>query len=230
MKELMDNNMFDGSPMTVTGRTQKENIENCRIIDESVIRPVRKPVHADGGLAVLTGNIAPKGCIVKKAAVDEKMLKHSGPAKVFNSEEDAVEAIMGKKINKGDVIVIAYEGPKGGPGMREMLTPTSVIAGMGLDCDVALITDGRFSSATRGASIGHVSPEAAAGGPFAAIRTGDIIDIDINAKTVNVRLSDEEIAKRLAELPPFTPKITKGYMNRYAKMVSSADKGAVFEL
>jgi dihydroxy-acid dehydratase len=230
MKELMDHGMFDGSCMTVTGRTQKENLAKSAILDTAVIRPVSAPVHKDGGLAVLTGNIAPKGCIVKKAAVDEAMMKHSGPAQVFNSEEDAVDAIMGKKINKGDVIVIAYEGPKGGPGMREMLTPTSVIAGMGLDRDVALITDGRFSGATRGASIGHVSPEAAACGPFAAIRTGDIIDIDINAKTVNVRLSDEEIAKRLSELPVFTPKITKGYMNRYAKLVSSADKGAVFEL
>lgn len=230
MKELLDNGLFDGSCMTVTGHTQKENLSHVSILDTSVIRTVKNPVHKDGGLAILTGNIAPLGCIVKKAAVDESMLKHSGPAKVFNSEEEAVDAIMAKKIVKGDVIVIAYEGPKGGPGMREMLTPTSVIAGMGLDRDVALITDGRFSGATRGASIGHVSPEAAAGGPIAAIRTGDIIDIDINAKTINVKLSDAEIQKRISELKPFVPKITKGYMKRYSLLVSSADKGAVFDI
>jgi len=230
IKELSDNGLFNDSCLTVTGKTQKENVEKSIIIDTEVIHHVKNPVHTDGGLAVLTGNIAPDGCIVKKAAVDEKMLKHSGPAKVFNSEEDAVEAIMGGKIVKGDVVVIAYEGPKGGPGMREMLTPTSVICGMGLDRDVALITDGRFSGATRGASIGHVSPEAASGGPIAAVRNGDIIEIDINAKTLNVKLSADEIANRISELEPFEPKITKGYMKRYAHLVSSADKGAVFEI
>jgi len=158
------------------------------------------------------------------------MIKHSGPAKVFASEEEAVEAIFGGKIVKGDVVVIRYEGPRGGPGMREMLTPTSVIAGMGLDKDVALITDGRFSGATRGASIGHVSPEAAAGGPIAAIQNGDIIEIDIDACSLNVKLSDEEIRKRLTQVPEFKPKITEGYMKRYAMLVSSADKGAVFDI
>jgi dihydroxy-acid dehydratase len=228
VNELMKHGFIHRNALTVNG-TIEEYAKGHEIIDESVIRRVEKPVHADGGLAVLTGNIAPDGCIVKKAAVAPEMLKHSGPVKVFNSEEEAVEAILGRKIVKGDIVLIAYEGPKGGPGMREMLTPTSVIAGMGLDKDVALITDGRFSGATRGASIGHVSPEAASGGPIAAVRTGDIIDIDITAKTINVRLSSEEIAKRLSELKPFVPKITEGYMNRYAKLVSSADKGAVFE-
>lgn len=230
INELIENNMFDGSALSVTGKTFKESVKNCKILNENIIRPVKNPVHADGGLAVLTGNIAPDGCIVKKAAVADSMLEHSGPAKVFNSEEDAVEAIMNDKIVKGDVVVIAYEGPKGGPGMREMLTPTSVIAGMGLDKDVALITDGRFSGATRGASIGHVSPEAASGGPIAAIKDGDIIKIDINNNSINVDLSDDEIKKRISELKEHKPKITTGYMNRYAKLVSSADKGAVFEI
>lgn len=229
MKELLENDLLDGSPMTVTGRTVKENLQGIEILDESVIRRVSKPVHADGGLAVLSGNLAPDGCIVKQAAVAEEMLTHSGPAKVYTSEEDAIAAIMGGKINKGDVILITHEGPKGGPGMREMLTPTSVIAGMGLDKDVALITDGRFSGATRGASIGHVSPEAAAGGPVGAVREGDIIEIDIPNRSISVKLTDEEIAKRLAENEPVPAKITTGYMNRYAKLVSSADKGAVFE-
>jgi dihydroxy-acid dehydratase len=230
INELMANGMIHKDCLTVAGGTMEDFAKNHPILDESVIRRVKKPVHADGGLAVLTGNIAPDGCIVKKAAVDPSMLKHSGPAKVFTSEEDAVEAILGGKIVKGDVIVITYEGPKGGPGMREMLTPTSVIAGMKLDKDVALITDGRFSGATRGSSIGHISPEAASGGPIAAVQNGDTIDIDINAKSINVRISDDEIKKRLSQLKPFTPKITTGYMNRYAKQVSSADRGAVFEL
>jgi len=230
INELMKNGMIHKDCMTVTGTTIENAVKDHPILDETVIRTVKKPVHTDGGLAVLTGNIAPDGCIVKKAAVDPTMLKHSGPAKVFNDESDAVEAILGGKIIKGDVVVIVYEGPRGGPGMQEMLTPTSVIAGMGLDKDVALITDGRFSGATRGASIGHVSPEAASGGPVAAVRTGDIIDIDINAKSINVRLSDDEIKSRLSNLKPFEPKITQGYMKRYAKLVSSADKGAVFEL
>lgn len=230
MKELADNGMIDTKGITCTGKTVAENLEGMGIKDTSVIRTVKEPVHHDGGLAVLTGNIAPDGAIVKKGAVDPSMLQHSGPARVFNSEEDAVEAILGKKINKGDVIVIRYEGPKGGPGMREMLTPTSVIAGMGLDKDVALITDGRFSGATRGASIGHISPEAASGGAIAAINEGDTIIIDIDKCSINVDLTDEEIKERMSKVPEHKPTITQGYMNRYAKMVSSADKGAVFEL
>jgi len=228
VNELIKHGMIHSDSITVTGKTIGENAEGHEIIDTSVIRLVDSPVHADGGLAVLTGNIAPDGCIVKKGAVDPAMYVHSGPAKVFNSEEDALSAIMGGKIVKGDVVVILYEGPKGGPGMREMLSPTSVIAGMGLDKEVALITDGRFSGATRGASIGHVSPEAASGGPIGAVRDGDIIEIDLIKKTLNVRLSDSEIQTRLKALPAFTPKITSGYMKRYADLVSSADKGAVF--
>lgn len=230
MKELLDHGLIDGSARTVLGISLAEQLAGAGIRDQAIIRPVSKPVHADGGLAVLTGNIAPGGCVVKKGAVDEKMLVHSGPARVFDSEEGAVSAILEGKISKGDVIVIAYEGPRGGPGMREMLTPTSVIAGMGLDRDVALITDGRFSGATRGASIGHVSPEAAAGGPIGAIREGDIIDININTKSINVRLSAEEISARLQSAGPREPKIRKGYMARYAREVSSADRGAVFDL
>jgi dihydroxy-acid dehydratase len=229
MKELLENNLLHGTCKTVTGRSAAKNLEKCDIIDTSVIRRVKKPVHRDGGLTVLTGNIAPDGCIVKQAAVSPDMLKYSGRAKVFKSEEEAVRAIMGNAIAKGDVVVIIYEGPKGGPGMREMLTPTAVIAGMGLDKDVALITDGRFSGATRGASIGHISPEAAAGGPVAALRDGDIIDIDIPKKRINVRLSDDEIRNRLKAIKTPKPKIATGYMSRYAKLVSSADRGAVFE-
>ncbi len=229
MNELLKHKLMHGGCKTVTGATVSKNVENCKIIDTSVIRTVKKPVHADGGLAVLTGNIAPDGCIVKQAAVDPSMLKHSGPAVVFKSEESAVKAIMSGKIKKGDVIVIIYEGPKGGPGMREMLTPTSVIAGMGLDKDVALITDGRFSGATRGSSIGHISPEAASGGPIAIIKDGDTIEIDIRKKSLNVKLSDEEIKKRLKSWKPPKPNITTGYMKRYADLVSSANNGAVFE-
>ncbi len=230
MNELLKNSLINGTCLTVTGKTVAHNIASSAIKDNSVIRTVKNPVHEDGGLAVLTGNIAPDGCIVKKGAVDESMLKHSGPARVFKSEEAAVKAIMEGRIVKGDVIVITYEGPKGGPGMREMLTPTSVIAGMGLDKDVALITDGRFSGATRGASIGHISPEAAAGGPIAVIQEGDIIEIDIPAYKISVKLTNEEIQRRLKAWKAPKPNITRGYMNRYAKLVSSADKGAVFEL
>jgi len=229
MSELLKNRLLHGDCITVTGKTVAQNLRGRDILDESVIRRVKAPVHADGGLAVLTGNIAPDGCIVKQAAVDPSMLRHTGPARVFTSEEAAMKGIMGGKIKKGDVVVIIYEGPRGGPGMREMLTPTSVIAGMGLDKDVALITDGRFSGATRGSSIGHVSPEAAAGGPIAIVRNGDIIEIDIPAKKLNVRLSEAEIKKRLAEWKAPGPNITTGYMSRYAKLVSSADRGAVFE-
>ena len=178
-------------------------------------------------IAVLFGNLAVDGCVVKRSAVDEKMLTHSGPAKVFDSEEDAIDAIYNKKINSGDVVVIRYEGPKGGPGMREMLNPTSAIAGMGLDKEVALITDGRFSGATRGASIGHVSPEAASGGNIAYVKNGDSITIDIPKYSINLDITDEELEKRKKEMKILEPKIKTGYLNRYAKMVSSADKGAI---
>ena len=202
---------------------------NAGVKDYGVIRSIEKPVHATGGLAILTGNLAPDGAIVKQAAVSEEMLTHSGPARIFNSEEDVFEAIMDDRIKKGDVIVVRYEGPKGGPGMREMLSPTSALAGMGMDKEVALITDGRFSGASRGAAIGHVSPEAAAGGPIAALREGDIIEIDIPNKTLNVQLTAADINQRIAGLPEFEPKIKSGYLARYAKMVSSADRGAVFQ-
>jgi dihydroxy-acid dehydratase len=198
------------------------------IKDTAVIRTVDHPVHAKGGLAVLTGNLAPGGAIVKQAAVAEEMLRHSGPARLFDSEEGAFQAIIGGRIKKGDVIVVRYEGPKGGPGMQEMLSPTSALAGMGQDKEVALITDGRFSGASRGAAIGHVSPEAAAKGPIAALQEGDIIEIDIPGKILSARLSQKEIRKRLAALPNFEPKIKTGYLGRYAELVSSADKGAVF--
>lgn len=229
MNELLKHKLLHGNCMTVTGKTIAKNVNGHEIFDTNIIRRIAKPVHKDGGLAVLTGNIAPDGCIVKQGAVDPAMLKRSGSAKVFTSEEDAVKSIKEDKIKKGDIVVIIYEGPRGGPGMREMLTPTSMIAGMGLDKDVALITDGRFSGATRGASIGHISPEAAAGGPIAIIRDGDIIDIDIPNKKINVRLTDLEIKERLKSWKALKPKISSGYMNRYAKMVSSADRGAVFE-
>ena len=228
LHELLKHGLIHGDALTVTGATIEHNVKNREILDPGFIRKFEKPVHRDGGLSVLVGNIAPDGCI-KQAAVDSSMLKHSGSARVFTSEEDAVKAIMSGAIKKGDVVVIIYEGPKGGPGMREMLTPTSVIAGMGLDKDVALITDGRFSGATRGASIGHVSPEAASGGPIAIVREGDIVEIDIPGKRINVKLSDAEISQRLSAWKPSKPKITSGYMHRYAHFVSSADRGAVFE-
>jgi dihydroxy-acid dehydratase len=230
LSELKRANLLNLNCMTVTGKTIGENIEGAKIFDTEVIRPLENPRHKTGGLTVLTGNIAPDGCVVKSAAVAEEMMEHEGPARVFNSEEETMEAILGGKIKKGDVVVIKYEGPRGGPGMREMLSPTSSIAGMGLDKDVALLTDGRFSGATRGASIGHVSPEAAAGGPIAIVEEGDIIQININKKTLNVKLSDEEIKKRLEKVKHPQPKIKTGYMARYAKLVSSADKGAVFDI
>ncbi|MDY6967685.1 MAG: dihydroxy-acid dehydratase [Spirochaetota bacterium] len=229
MNELMKNHLLHGNCLTVTGKSISKNIKNCEIKDKTVIREISNPVHKDGGLVVLSGNIAPDGCIVKQAAVDKSMLKSRCRARVFNSEESAVKAIMSGKIEKGDVIVIIYEGPMGGPGMREMLTPTSVIAGMGLDKDVALITDGRFSGATRGSSIGHISPEAAAGGPIAIVKDRDIIDIDIPNKKINIQLSESEIKERLDSWQPPKENITVGYMRRYSRLVSSADMGAVFE-
>ena len=230
MAELIKSQLIDTRPMTVLGKSVGEMLTeiNAGVKDDAVIRPIEKPVHSTGGLAVLTGNLAPDGAIVKQAAVADEMLQHSGPARIFNSEEEAFKAIMDADIKKGDVIIVRYEGPKGGPGMREMLSPTAALAGMGMDKEVALITDGRFSGASRGAAIGHVSPEAAAKGPIAAIQEGDIIEIDIPNNTLNIKLSDEEIKKRLAALPEFEPKIKTGLLARYAAVVSSADKGAVF--
>jgi len=227
MKELTKKNLLHLDLITVTGRTVGENIENAKILDNEVIKNIDNPHSTTGGIAILRGNMVPDGAVVKRAAVAKEMLVHKGPARVFDSEDDAIEAIYNGKIVKGDVVIIRYEGPKGGPGMREMLGPTSAIAGMGLDKDVALITDGRFSGATRGASIGHASPEAMEGGPIAAVREGDIISIDIINGKLDVELSDEEIAKRLKEWSAPAPKITKGYLGRYSKMVSSASTGAV---
>jgi dihydroxy-acid dehydratase len=229
LAELRKAKLVYDEQLTVYGKGMGEMLDEIKaeIRDKSVIRPVDDPVHKTGGLAVLTGNLAPDGAIVKQAAVAEEMLEHSGPARIYHSEEEAVQAIMEGKIQKGDVLVIRYEGPRGGPGMREMLSPTSALAGMGMDKDVALITDGRFSGATRGACIGHVSPEAAAQGPIGAIGEGDIIEIDIPNKRVDVRLSEEEIAKRVDQMSEHEPKIKTGYLARYAKTVSSANRGAV---
>ena len=216
--------------MTVTGKTVGENIKGCVNKNPEVIRPLDNPYSKTGGLAVLKGNLAPDGSVVKRSAVADSMMVHSGPARVFDCEEDAIAAIKGGKIVDGDVVVIRYEGPKGGPGMREMLNPTSAIAGMGLGETVALITDGRFSGASRGASIGHVSPEAAVGGPIALVEEGDIINIDIPNMTLNVDVSDEELAKRRANWQPREPKVTTGYLARYASMVTSGNKGATLEI
>ncbi len=229
MKELSKKDLLHLDLLTVTGKTIRENIEKAYVKDNTVIRDIENPYSPTGGLAVLRGNIAPDGAVVKRSAVAEEMLVHRGPARVFDSEESAIAAIYGGKINKGDVVIIRYEGPKGGPGMREMLLPTSAIAGMGLDKDVALITDGRFSGASRGASIGHVSPEAMEGGPIAAVREGDIISIDIPNGRLNVELPDEEIKARMKEWKAPEPRITRGYLGRYARMVTSASKGAVLQ-
>ena len=226
MKRLAENGRLHTDAQTVALKTQGEITAAAVVVDEDVIHHWDNPVHETGGIAVLKGNLAEDGSVVKAGAVDPEMQVHSGPAKVFNNEEDAVDAIMAGKIVKGDVVVIRYEGPKGGPGMREMLTPTSVITGMGLGKDVALITDGRFSGATRGASIGHVSPEAAQGGTIAVVQDGDIINIDIPKGKLEVALSDEEIAKRKAALPPFKSTVT-GYLKKYALHVSSAAQGAI---
>lgn len=227
MAEINKLGLIELDNPTVTLKTVGENIADLKGADGIIIRSVENPYSVTGGIAVLRGNIAPDGCVVKRSAVAPEMLKHSGPARVFNSEEEAIAAIFGGKIVKGDVVVIVYEGPKGGPGMREMLSPTSALAGMKLDKDVALITDGRFSGASRGASIGHVSPEAAAGGNIGLVREGDIIDIDINEGKINVQVSDNELAERRKSWVIPEPKIKTGYLARYAKLVSSADKGAV---
>ncbi len=230
MNEINKLGLLHTDCMTVTGKTVGENIAGCVNRNPEVIRPIDNPYSKTGGLAVLKGNLAPDGSVVKRSAVVPEMMKHSGPARVFECEEDAIAAIKGGKIVAGDVVVIRYEGPKGGPGMREMLNPTSAIAGMGLGSSVALITDGRFSGASRGASIGHVSPEAAVGGPIALVQEGDIIDIDIDNLSLNVRVSDEELAKRKAQWQPREPKVTTGYLARYAAMVTSGNRGAILEI
>ena len=229
LKELGKKNLIDTSLMTVTGKTIAENIKNAVNCDSDVIHPIDSPYSPTGGIMVLFGNIAPDGCVVKRSAVDPKMLVHTGPARVFNSEDEAIAAIMDGKITAGDVVVIRYEGPKGGPGMREMLSPTSALAGMGLDKEVALITDGRFSGATRGAAIGHVSPEAASGGVIALVEEGDTIEIDIPAGKINLAVSEAVLAKRRETVVILPPKIQTGYLKRYARMVTSASKGAVLE-
>ena len=230
MKQLADAGLLNTDCMTVTGKTIGENIANAVNKNPEVIRPMDNPYSKTGGLAVLKGNLAPDGSVVKRSAVVEEMMVHEGPARVFDCEEDAIEAIKGGKIVAGDVVVIRYEGPKGGPGMREMLNPTSAIAGMGLGSSVALITDGRFSGASRGASIGHVSPEAAVGGPIALIEEGDIIQINIPELSLNVKVSDEEMEARRANWQPREPKVTTGYLKRYASMVTSGNRGAVLEI
>lgn len=229
MAELNKLGLLDTTQMNVNGHTVAENIEGKIPADRTAIKSVEEPYSKTGGLMVLWGNIAEEGCVVKRSAVAPEMLVHSGPARVFNSEDEAIDAIYNGRIVKGDVVVIRYEGPKGGPGMREMLNPTSALAGMKLDKDVALITDGRFSGASRGASIGHVSPEAASGGAIALINEGDIIDIDIPGASINVRISDQELEERRKGWKPMEPKIKEGWLSRYSRMASSASKGAVLE-
>ena len=229
MSELNKIGLLDTSCMTVTGKTIAENIQGVVNKNPEVIRPVENPYSKTGGIAVLKGNLAPDSAVVKRSAVVPEMMVHEGPARVFDCEEDAIAAIKGGKIVAGDVVVIRYEGPKGGPGMREMLNPTSAIAGMGLGSSVALITDGRFSGASRGASIGHVSPEAAVGGPIAFVEEGDIIKINIPENTLNVDISEEEMAARKAKWQPREPKITTGYLARYASMVTSGNTGAILK-
>ena len=229
MKELTKGDLLDLSVMTVTTKTMEENLLSATNLDESIIRPIENPYSSNGGIAVLRGNLAQDGCVVKQSAVAQEMMVHEGPARVFNSEEEAITAIYGKQIRPGDVVIIRYEGPKGGPGMREMLNPTSAIVGMGLGSSVALVTDGRFSGATRGASIGHVSPEAAAGGTIALVEEGDLISIDIPNCTVTLKVSDAVLAERRAKWTCPEPKIKTGYLARYAKLVSSADKGAILQ-
>ena len=230
MNELTKRGLLSTDCMTVTGKTVAENIRGCEIRDKEVIRPLENPYSETGGLAALKGNLAPDSGIVKRSAVVPEMMVHEGPARVFDCEEDAIDAILGGKINPGDVVVIRYEGPKGGPGMREMLNPTSAIAGMGLGSSVALITDGRFSGASRGASIGHVSPEAAVGGPIALVEEGDTICIDIPGLKLNLAVSDEELERRRQAWKPRQPKITDGYLARYAALVTSGNRGAVLSV
>ncbi len=230
MNELNKKGLLNTSLITVTGKTVGENIKDCRNLDPEIIRPIENPYSATGGIAILKGNLAPDSGVVKRSAVEPSMLKHEGPARVFDCEEDAIAAIKGGKIVSGDVVVIRYEGPKGGPGMREMLNPTSAIMGMGLGSSVALITDGRFSGASRGACIGHVCPEAAVGGNIALVEEGDIIRIDINAYSLDFVISEEELAARRAKWQPRQPKITSGYLSRYIEMVSGGNRGAILEI
>ena len=227
--ELLKGGLIDGTALTVTGKTVAENIDGAYIKDTNNIRPLENPYSKTGGIQILWGNIAKNGCVVKRSAVAPEMLKHSGKARVFDSEDEAISAIYAGNIHDGDVVVIRYEGPVGGPGMREMLNPTSALAGMKLDKTVALITDGRFSGASRGASIGHVCPEAAAGGEIGLIKEGDIIDIDIPGASVNVRVSDSELEERRKAYVKPEPKVKTGWLSRYAKQVSGANKGAVMK-
>ncbi|MGM0367547.1 MAG: dihydroxy-acid dehydratase [Actinomycetota bacterium] len=229
MNELLQNNLIDGEQITVTGKKVKENVSGAQIKDEKIIKTVKQPYSKDGGIAILWGNLAPEGCVVKKSAVDPSMMEHKGKAKVFNSEEETMDAILNGRVESGDVVVIRYEGPKGGPGMREMLSPTASIAGIGLGKEVALITDGRFSGATKGASIGHISPEAQAGGPLCIVKNGDLIEININDCKINLLLSNDEIKSRMDKWVPPEPKIKEGYLLRYSKLVSSASEGAVLK-
>ena len=222
-------NLLNLDCLTVTGQSLGKNIKDASIKDQTVIRAIDDPYSKEGGLAILFGNLAPNGSVVKTGAVDQSMLTHLGPARIYDSQEEALSGILSHEVQEGDVVVIRMEGPKGGPGMPEMLSPTSAIMGMGLGDKVALITDGRFSGGTRGACIGHISPEAADGGPIAVLQNGDIININIPERSLNVDLSDKEIQNRLRELPPFTPKITHGYLGRYARMVTSANEGAVLK-
>jgi dihydroxy-acid dehydratase len=230
MNELNKKHLLHTDLITATGKTVGENIDGCFNQDIEVIRSIDNPYSQTGGIAVLKGNLAPDSGVVKRSAVAPEMMKHEGPARVFDCEEDAIQAIKGGKIVPGDVVVIRYEGPKGGPGMREMLNPTSAIIGMGLGSTVALITDGRFSGASRGAAIGHVSPEAAVGGPIALVEEGDIIEIDINANSLNMKVSEEELKERRAKWQPREPKIKTGYLARYAAMVTSGNRGAILEI
>jgi dihydroxy-acid dehydratase len=227
MKVLLEAGLVDGAPRTATGATVADNLAAVRVLDANVIRPLANPYHAQGGIAILKGNLAPDGAVVKQSAVDPQMLVNEGVARVFESEEAATKAILDGKIKPGDIVVIRYEGPKGGPGMREMLTPTSAIAGMGLDKEVALLTDGRFSGGTRGAAIGHISPEATEGGPIALVQEGDRIKIDIPAKTLTLLVDDAELVRRRQTWQPPEPKIKQGYLSRYSRMVSSGSQGAV---
>ncbi|MGV8057956.1 MAG: dihydroxy-acid dehydratase [Smithellaceae bacterium] len=229
MKLISTLGVLDKKALTVTGKTVEANFKNARVLDDTVIRPLKNPYSPQGGIAVLRGNLAPDGAVVKQSAVAAAMQVNEGRARVFDCEDDAIAAILGGKIQGGDIVVIRYEGPKGGPGMREMLGPTSAIVGMGLDKTVALLTDGRFSGGTQGAAIGHISPEAAEGGPIALVKEGDIISIDIPAKTLVLKVSDKEMEKRRKSLKPFKPTITSGYLARYSKLVTSASTGAIFQ-
>ena len=229
LAELAKKNLIKTDIMTVTGKTIAENIKYAKNRNPEILRPIENPYSPTGGIAILFGNLAPDGTVVKRSACAKELMKHSGPARVFDDEKDAMEAVQSRKIKAGDVVVIRYEGPKGGPGMREMLAVTAALAGQGLDKDVALITDGRFSGATRGASLGHCSPEAAVGGPIALVNEGDIITLDIDNYKIKLEVSDEELEKRRAEWKAPQPKVSSGYLARYARFVSSADKGAILQ-